>query len=124
MLTFLRWWAILLGTSLMIGEAIRSWGQDRHWLFVIDDFVIGIPLVVTGLLVATPTVSRRAAFSAAWAAVAGMTYGSFFGKLLDWSDAADSTNIDIGLLTALIGAVFISSLVGLVGSIAVKNPSS
>lgn len=37
MLTFWRIWAILAGTSLMIGEAIRSWGQDRPFWFVADD---------------------------------------------------------------------------------------
>jgi len=122
---FWRIWAILLGSSLMIGETIRSWGQDRHLLFVLDDFFIGVPLVVTALLLSQQTVARRCAFSAAWAATAGMLYGSFFGKLLDDTDAAAATtNIDIGFLTALIGAAFVSSLIGLVGSVTAKYPHS
>ena len=122
---FWRIWAILLGSSLMIGETIRSWGQDRHPLFVLDDFFIGIPLVVTALLLSQQTVARRCAFSATWAATAGMLYGSFFGKLIDDTNAAAATtNIEIGFLTALIGAAFVSSLIGLVGSVTARYPHS
>ena len=119
MLTFLRWWAVLLGSSLMLGEAIRSWGQDRHLIWVLDDFVIGIPLVVTGLLLAAPTPARRYAFSAAWAGTAGMLYSSFFGKLLEPARPVDS-NIETGFLTLLIGLAFASSLIGLAGSVIAK----
>ena len=50
------------------------------------------------------------------AATAGMLYGSFFGKLVDLSNSA-SSNIEIGLLTTLIGMAFVSSLVGMIASI-------
>lgn len=113
---FWRIWAALLGSSLMIGEMIRSWGQGRHPLFVLDDFFIGIPLLVTAVLMARPTLARACAFSAAFAASAGMLYGSFFGKLIDLSNPAES-NIEIRLLTGLIGLAFAASLVGLVASI-------
>ena len=115
-MTFWRIWAALLGASLMMGESIRSWGQGRNLLFVVDDFLIGIPLVVTAILMRNPTPARRCAFSAAFAATAGMLYGSFFGKLIDLSDPAES-NIEIRLLTSLIGLAFVSSLVGLFASI-------
>jgi len=115
-MTFWRIWAILLGSSLMIGETIRSWGQGRNLLFVLDDFLIGIPLVVTAILMGHPTMARYCAFSASFAASAGMLYGSFFGKLVDLSRPA-SSNIEIGLLTALIGLAFVSSLAGLIASV-------
>ncbi|HEX7069688.1 MAG TPA: hypothetical protein VF190_02735, partial [Rhodothermales bacterium] len=67
-MTFLRVWAALLGASLMIGETIRSWGQGRNLLFVFDDFLIGIPLVVTAVLMRHPTPARWCAFAAAFAA--------------------------------------------------------
>ena len=108
--------AMLLGTSLMIGELIRSWGQGRHPLYVLDDFFIGIPLVVTALLMARPTPARACAFSAAFAATAGMLYPSFFGKLLEPSNPVAS-NVEIQLLTTVIGIAFAVSLVGLVASI-------
>ena len=115
-MTFWRIWAAILGASLMIGETIRSWGQGRNLLFVFDDFLIGIPLVVTAILMGNPTPARRCAFAAAFAATAGMLYGSFFGKLIDLSDPAES-NIEIRLLTGLIGLAFVSSLLGLIASI-------
>ena len=115
-MTFWRVWAALLGSSLMIGETIRSWGQGRNLLFVLDDFVIGIPLVVVAVLMGRPTPARWCAFAASFAAAAGMLYGSFFGKLVDLSSPA-SSNIEIRLLTALIGLAFVSSLVGVVASV-------
>lgn len=112
MLTFLRWWAVLQGAGLIIGESIRSWGQGRHPLFVLDDFFIGVPLLLTAWLVGSPTPMRKAAFSAAFAASAGMLYGSFFGKLLE--PAGDhSSSFDVGFLTFLVGVAFVSSLVSL-----------
>ena len=113
---FWRIWAALLGSSLMIGETIRSWGQGRNLLFVLDDFCVGIPLVVTAVLMANPTPARWCAFSASYAATAGMLYGSFFGKLVDLSEPA-SSNIEIHLLTGLIGTAFVSSLIGLIASV-------
>ncbi|MBE9190786.1 hypothetical protein IQ230_10545 [Gloeocapsopsis crepidinum LEGE 06123] len=113
---FWRVWAILLGLSLMVGETIRSWGQGRNQLFVLDDFFVGLPLVVTAILMARPSVPRLCAFSSSFAASAGMLYGSFFEKLVDLSKPA-SSNIEIRLLTALIGLAFTSSMLGIFGSI-------
>lgn len=122
-MTFWRVWAVLLGASLMIGETIRSWGQGRNLLFVFDDFLIGIPLVVTAILMRRPTPARRCAFTGAFAATAGMLYGSFFGKLIDLSSPA-SSNIEIRLLTGLIGLAFVSSLLGLFASVGLSGSAS
>jgi hypothetical protein len=108
---------------LMIGETIRSWGQDRNLLFVVDDFLIGIPLVVTAILMRHPSPARWCAFAASFAATAGMLYGSFFGKLVDLSRDA-SSNIGIGLLTGLIGLAFVSACIGLVASIRMAGRSA
>ncbi len=113
---FWRFWAGLLGSSLMIGESIRSWGQGRHLLFVLDDFFIGIPLVLMALLMAKPSVARHCGFAGAYAAAAGMLYGSFFGKLVN-PDGAMSSNLDNDLLTVLVGMAFVSSLLGLAASL-------
>ena len=113
---FWRTWAAVLGASLMLGETIRSWGQDRNLLFVLDDFFVGVPLVATAIWMGRPSGVRRCAFSASFAATAGMMYGSFFGKLFDPSRPV-SSNIETGFLTALIGLAFASSLVGLVASL-------
>ncbi len=113
---FWRVWAILLGSSLMIGETIRSWGQGRNLLFVLDDFLIGIPLIITAILKAKPSIPRRCAFSASFAASAGMLYGSFFDKLVNPSNPV-SSNLNIQFLTFLIGLAFVSSILGLIASL-------
>jgi hypothetical protein len=122
-MTFLRVWAALLGASLMIKETIRSWGQGRNLLFVFDDFLIAIPLVVTAILMRNPTPARWCAFAASFAATAGMLYGSFFGKLVDLSGPA-SSNIEIRLLTGLIGLAFVSACIGLIASVRLAGRSA
>lgn len=116
MLTLLRFWGFLQGAGLMAGELIRSAGQDRPLVFVVDDFFIGIPLVLTAWLMSKPTTARRAAFSAAFAASAGMLYGSFFGKLIN-PGGDFSTSIEPGFLTFLIGLAFFSAVISLLLSL-------
>tara|TARA_R110000868_G_scaffold41729_4_gene142129 strand:- start:690 stop:1094 length:405 start_codon:yes stop_codon:yes gene_type:complete len=118
---FWRVMAALLGSTLMIGELIRSWGMGRPLVFVLDDFCIGIPLVVTAVLMAKDTKPRRAAFAAAWGATAGMLYPSFFGKLIEQDAVAAATNIPFNTLTAILGFLFVLSLAGLVASVALKG---
>lgn len=119
-MAFWRIWAALLGASLMIGESVRSWGQGRHPVFVLDDFCVGVPLVLTAWLLGRPTPTRQRAFVAAFAASAGMLYGSFFGKVVDLLDGGPGTfasNIGGEFLTVLIGLAFAASLAGLVAAI-------
>ena len=104
--------AILLGSSLMIGELIRSWGQGRNLVFVIDDFLVGVPLVVVGILMSKPTFVRLCALAAAFAAAAGMLYPSFFGKIVEPSEPL-SSNIAGTVLTTLIGVALATALIGL-----------
>lgn len=113
-----RRWAVLLGASLMLGETVRSWGQGRNPLFVVDDFLVGIPLVVCGLRMARPTVGRLCGLTASFAASAGMLYHSLFGKLVDLTRPA-SSNIGIQLLVGLIALAFAASLFGMVACLRV-----
>ncbi|MBX7514179.1 hypothetical protein K3179_06400 [Qipengyuania sp. GH38] len=105
-----------LALSLMIGEAIRSWGVGRPIMFVLDDFFMGGLLLAGAILMTRPTRTRWAIFVAGWGACAGMLYGSFFGKVFDPA-SSNSGNFDLGVLTALIGIAFVVSLVGLAASI-------
>jgi len=118
---FWRIMAALLGSTLMIGELIRSWGQGRPLVFVLDDFCIGIPLVVTALLMAKDTKPRRAAFAGAWGATAGMLYPSFFGKLIEQDAVAAATNIPFHTLTVILGVLFALSIGGLIASVTLKT---
>jgi hypothetical protein len=118
----LRIIAIILALSLMIGESIRSYGQDRHLIFVIDDFLLGAFLIAGAIAFASDTLSRRATFAAAWATTAGMLYGSFFGKVFPPAVGANfQTNIDAGMLTMLIGIAFATSIIGMFATIALPS---
>ena len=108
----LRLVAILLALSLMIGELWRSWGAGRAAVFVLDDQLMGGFLIAGAVGVRDDTRRNRAAFSAAWGVVAGMLYGSFFGKIVAPATAQPG-NWDLGILTALLGLAFATALLGL-----------
>lgn len=111
-LNALRIIAALLALSLMIGELWRSWGAGRHWLFVIDDQIMGAMLILGALAVAKDTFNRRALFAAGWGVNAGMLYGSFFGKIVEPQNTnAGNWNLDV--LTVLVGVAFVISLLGM-----------
>ena len=120
-LGFLRALGAGLALSLMIGELIRSWGAGRPIMFVLDDFFMGGLLLTGAFLMAKPTRLRWGIFVAGWASCAGMMYGSFFGKVFDPA-SANSGNLDLGFLTAIIGVGFAVSLVGLALTL-VWNPA-
>jgi hypothetical protein len=104
--------AILLGLSLMIGEAWRSWGAGRPVYAWMDDMIMGGGLVLAAILYKSDSSARLALLGGAWGANAGMLYGSFFGKVFN-PERADAGNWDLGVLTGLIGLAFAVSLAGL-----------
>ena len=112
----LRIIGMLGALALMAGEIYRSWGVGRPLAFVLDDMIVGIMMMTAAVLVARPTVARRAYFAASWGVAAGMLYGSFFGKVFDPANATPG-NFDLGTLTALLGLAFALSVAGLVASI-------
>jgi hypothetical protein len=108
----LRIVAVLLALSLMIGECLRSWGVGRPVMLVLDDQLMGGFLIVAAWAVRDETLKTRAAFTGAWGVVAGMLYGSFFGKVFEPAKA-QAGNWDLGVLTWLLGIAFVVSLCGL-----------
>lgn len=117
-MALLRLAAVLLALSLMIGEVWRSWGVGRPVMLVLDDQLMGGFLLVAALSVRKETAQSRMCFAAAWGVVAGMLYGSFFGKLFEPAKA-QAGNWELGVLTALLGAAFLVSLVGLGASLTI-----
>ena len=111
-LTALRVVAALLALALMLGEVWRSWGAGRHPLFVLDDQLMGGFLLAAAWAMRVDSRRNRAAFSAAWGVVAGMLYGSFFGKLVEPA-SSNAGNWNMGVLTALLGSAFATALIGL-----------
>lgn len=108
----LRILAVLLALSLMIGELWRSWGAGRPIMFILDDQLMGGFLLVAAWTVRHETIRTRSAFSAAWGVVAGMLYGSFFGKLID-PGSTQAGNWSLDVLTYLVGVAFSVSIIGL-----------
>lgn len=118
----LRAVAVLLGLSLILGEAYRSWGVDRPIAFWMDDMIMGSALIAAAALVGRDTKARRAFFSGAWGLNAGMLYGSFFGKVFAPAEATPG-NFDLGTLTLLIGAAFATAVIGFIASIVLPAPA-
>jgi hypothetical protein len=120
-------WLRILGTvgalSLMIGELWRSWGTDRHILFILDDQFAGLLMLAGVWAMRTDTIRNRALFAAGWGVAAGMLYGSFFGKVVN-PEAAQPGNWNLGVLTALLGVAFAVSLGGLAASILLPSKNS
>lgn len=115
-LSLLRFAGAGLALSLMIGELIRSWGVGRPIMFVLDDFFMGGLLLVGAMLMAKPSRVRWGVFVAGWGGCAGMLYGSFFGKVFAPA-STNAGNIELGLLTGLVGVAFLVSIIGLIGTI-------
>ena len=118
---FLRIIAIGLGASLIVGEVLRSWGQDRPLVFVVDDFIFGGALVIAAWLARTDAPIRLRALAAAFAGCSGLLYSSFFTKLV--GPPGHSSNIDETVLTALVGAAFVTSVIGLIASLFISANS-
>lgn len=120
MLRGLRLLGLLLALGLMGGELWRSWGAGRPLPFVLDDMVFG------GLLLAGVAAARSASLAgqrllaAGFAGCAGMTYGSFFDKLVR-PEAMETGNWDGGVLTVLVGLAFALSVIGTVGALALPT---
>ncbi len=112
----LRILAIILGLSLMIGEAYRSWSAGRPVMLWMDDMIMGVMLISSAIMMKRDRFNRRAYFAAAWGVNAGLLYGSFFGKIFA-PERINSGNFDMGVLTALVGIAFVVSVFGMIASI-------
>ena len=119
MMKFWRIIAVLLGTSLIVGELWRSWGVGRPILFVIDDIIMGGALIVSAVMLSSDTLSSRAFYASSWGLCAGMLYGSFFSKVVN-PEKTVGGNWDASILTVLIGVAFAVSIAGLISSILVQ----
>ncbi len=121
-MNILRIIAVLLALGLMGGEAWRSWGVDRPFWFVVDDFIMGVFLIAGAVAMAKETLARRALFAAAWGFNAGLLYSSFFAKIVT-PEATNTGNWNFSVLTGLIGFALAISVIGLISSI-VLPPST
>ena len=114
-----RYFTIALGLINMLGEFYRSIGDGRHILFVLDDTFLGLALILSALWFAEDTPPKRAFFAASWGAGVGGIYGSFFSKLLS-ETPINSGNLDPTFLTAILGLLFATSILGVI--LAIRLP--
>jgi len=112
----LRIAAVSFALCMIVAELWRSWGIDRPIVFVADDVGVGIVLAISAVVALEDTTRRRAFFAAAWGMNAGMLYSSFFAKLFD-PEAAVAGNLDIGVLTMMIGCAFVVAVIGTLAAI-------
>ena len=114
-----RYFTIALGLVNMLGEFYRSVGDGRHIMFVLDDTFLGLALIFSALWFTKDTPPRRAFFAASWGAAVGGIYGSFFSKLLA-DGAINSGNLNPNFLTAILGVLFVVSIIGTI--LAIRLP--
>lgn len=84
--------------------------------FILDDQIMGAILISGAWMMQTPTPKRHAYFAVGWGIIVGMLYGSFFNKVFAPSLAQEG-NWNLGILTFLIGIAFITSILGLIGTL-------
>ena len=115
MKTFIKF-TIALATINILGEIFRSWGDGRNIVWILDDVLAGLFLIVASLMFTKDTLSRRASFAAAWGVSLGMIYMSFFSSLLSASEF-NSGNLDWRFLLAVKGFIFLLCLFGVFAAI-------
>ena len=115
--------AILLALGLIIGETIRRYGEWGFWARWIDDYIMGLLLIIPAILVFKNKNFGEKLLIAGWSLTVGMTYGSFFSKISP-NAKEFQTNIEANSLIFLIGLAFITSIIGLIWILLLesKNP--
>lgn len=116
MMKAIRIFAIILATSVIVGELWRSWGAGRPFVFVIDDVIFGGILMAGAIGMYKDTIRRRALFASGWGMAVGTLYMSFFTKVVA-GETTNAGNWNLETLTALIGFVFVSAILGLLGTL-------
>lgn len=105
--------AILLGLSLLIGETIRRFGEWGFWARWMDDFFMGLWLIIPGIMVLNGKEFGRKLLIGGWGINVGMLYGSYFSKIAPNASKFES-NIEPNFLIFLIGLALIVSIAGLI----------
>lgn len=109
--------AIFFGVALIIAESVRSYGQGRPFFAWFDDFVIALFYFFCGYM-AWYRASNIKYLSAAFAlCLAGMTM-SYLSKVLN-PEMEIYSNISFELLTGLLLAAMVVSIIGMIWTLAV-----
>lgn len=107
---------IILATINIFGEIYRSWGDGRNIVWILDDVLAGLFLIVAAIMFTKDTLSRRSLFAAAWGVSLGMIYMSFFSSLLSGSEF-NSGNLDWQFLLAVKALIFLLCIFGVFAAV-------
>jgi hypothetical protein len=110
-----------LAVSVVVGETIRSWGVERPFLTVADDWVGAALLAWGAWLTMRPGERPRRIVIAIWGVICGASLSNFAIKLL-MPDRMTPGNLPPDVLQALVGAAFVTSLIALVASVTLPLP--
>lgn len=105
--------AIILAIGLISGETIRRYGEWGHWARWMDDYLMGLFLIIPAVLILKKIEFGKKLLIAGWGINIGMLYGSFFSKI-DPNSEQFQSNIQSEFLIALIGLALLVSLTGLI----------
>lgn len=103
-----------MGIALPLGETVRRWGVWGYPPSWLDDYLIGLFLLVAAWRGGRHRPCARAWLAGAWGFAAGVLYCSFFGHLREIDQPVDSKFFTHVPLAILIGAAFGVTLVALV----------
>ena len=107
---------IFLATINIFGEIYRSWGDGRNIVWILDDVLAGLLLIVAAIMFTKDTLTRRALFAAAWGVSLGMIYMSFFSSLLNGSEF-NSGNLDWQFLLVVKAFIFLLCIFGVFAAV-------
>lgn len=108
--------SIGLALLIMAGEIYRSWGDGRNIIWVLDDVLAGLYMIIAALMFRRDTAALRALFASSWGISVGMLYMSFFSSLLA-PEALNAGNLNKDFLITVKGICFALSFVGLAAAI-------
>ena len=111
--------AYVMGIALPVLEVIRRRTNFDDIRAYVDDFIIGAFLLYAARAVTLQKPNGRVLLVAAWAALCGGLYGSFFGQLQRSSDVSGFSN---GLVVLIKGALYLVAIGSLI--MAVRSATS
>ena len=103
--------AYVMGIALPVLEVIRRRTHFDDIPAYVDDFIIGAFLFYAARAVTRQKPSGRVLLVAAWAALCGGLYGSFFGQLHQSVDVSDFSNGLVILVKGVLYLVAVGSLI-------------
>ena len=115
--------ALIFGSLIIIGETYRRYGEWGHWSRWLDDFIIGLFLIVPAILIVKGHKYGRKLIIGGWGFSSGLLYGSFFSKVTDVNNIGQS-NIDSTVLICLIGLAFITASLSLIWLMFIEKSTS